>query len=450
MSNALEKNVSLLKGKISDKDRLNIMNLLGESSSEFRESIYTKSFSGDKKATSKIEIIAFIEISIKYIEHSIDASKRDDGLYHAYNLISFSSNSASISHLPEMLEGQVAVLSSGHLSAKEGLDVLDSLKESKLFREDQYSYILYPNKELPGFLQKNNIQKTKIDSSKLLSRLLNENNNKIVVKDSNGGFHFNANFNNADSLKRELEVLPKEFKDLVDEEYDLVLDIFEEIFDHKSFTGRSGTFFGYEGLGSIYWHMVSKLLLSTFEIANQAVTVNEDKSVIGRLFEHYFEINEGIGVNKSPELYGAFPTDPYSHTPGGKGVQQPGMTGQVKEDILSRFGELGFSVSSGLISFNPSILRNSEFVKSETVFNYTSLDGELSSIVMPINSLGFTICQVPIIYKLSNVNNIKIFLNNTESTLLDGDSLSLELSKSIFKRENMINRIEVQVKSTLE
>ena len=271
-----------------------------------------------------------------------------------------------------------------------------------------------------------------------------------MVKDSNGGFHFNANFNNADSLKRELEVLPKEFKDLVDEEYDLVLDIFEEIFDHKSFTGRSGTFFGYEGLGSIYWHMVSKLLLSTFEIANQAVTVNEDKSVIGRLFEHYFEINEGIGVNKSPELYGAFPTDPYSHTPGGKGVQQPGMTGQVKEDILSRFGELGFSVSSGLISFNPSILRNSEFVKSETVFNYTSLDGELSSIVMPINSLGFTICQVPIIYKLSNVNNIKIFLNNTESTLLDGDSLSLELSKSIFKRENMINRIEVQVKSTLE
>ena len=450
MSNALEKNVSLLKGKISDKDRLNIMNLLGESSSQFREFIYTKSFSGDKKATSKIEIIAFIEISIKYIEHSIDASKRDDGLYHAYNLISFSSNSASISHLPEMLEGQVAVLSSGHLSAKEGLDVLDSLKESKLFREDQYSYILYPNKELPGFLQKNNIQKTKIDSSKLLSRLLNENNNKIVVKDSNGGFHFNANFNNADSLKRELEVLPKEFKDLVDEEYDLVLDIFEEIFDHKSFTGRSGTFFGYEGLGSIYWHMVSKLLLSTFEIANQAVTVNEDKSVIGRLFEHYFEINEGIGVNKSPELYGAFPTDPYSHTPGGKGVQQPGMTGQVKEDILSRFGELGFSVSSGLISFNPSILRNSEFVKSETVFNYTSLDGELSSIVMPINSLGFTICQVPIIYKLSNVNNIKIFLNNTESTLLDGDSLSLELSKSIFKRENMINRIEVQVKSTLE
>ena len=58
-------------------------------------------------------------------------------------------------------------------------------------------------------------------------------------------------------------------------------------------------------------------------------------------FDHYFEINAGIGAHKSPELYGAFPTDPYSHTPGGKGAQQPGMTGQVKEDILCRFGELG-------------------------------------------------------------------------------------------------------------
>ena len=58
---------------------------------------------------------------------------------------------------------------------------------------------------------------------------------------------------------------------------------------------------------------------------------------------------EGIGVNKSPELYGAFPTDPYSHTPAGKGAQQPGMTGQVKEDVISRFGELGVEVNNGII-----------------------------------------------------------------------------------------------------
>ena len=57
---------------------------------------------------------------------------------------------------------------------------------------------------------------------------------------------------------------------------------------------------------------------------------------------------KGIGAHKSPVNYGAFPSDPYSHTPAGKGAQQPGMTGQVKEDILSRFGELGLRVKEAV------------------------------------------------------------------------------------------------------
>jgi hypothetical protein len=57
--------------------------------------------------------------------------------------------------LYEMLEGQVAVLGSGFLLPEEALDVLDALKKSKLFREDQYSYILYPNRELLPFMEKN-------------------------------------------------------------------------------------------------------------------------------------------------------------------------------------------------------------------------------------------------------------------------------------------------------
>jgi hypothetical protein len=354
-------------------------------------------------------------------------------------------NLVSISHLPEMLEGQVAILSSGSLSAKESLNVLNSLKGSKLFREDQYSYILYPNKDLPGFLDKNNIHEDKVKSSKLLSELVSASNNQIVVKDSKGGHHFNGNFNNANSLKEELDNLPILFNDLVREERDLVLAIFEEIFDHKSFTGRSGTFYGYEGLGSIYWHMVSKLLLSTLEVTTNAFESNEDQSITSSLLDHYFEINEGIGLNKSPELYGAFPTDPYSHTPGGKGVQQPGMTGQVKEDVLSRFGELGLSVASGQISFNPSILKRSEFVENETPFKFINLDNEISSINLFSKSLGFTICQVPIIYKLSENRKVIIYFINGETEELDGCVLSQELSTSIFKRENKISRIEVYV-----
>ena len=44
-----------------------------------------------------------------------------------------------------------------------------------------------------------------------------------------------------------------------------IISLFEKVFHHDTFTGRLGTFFAYEGLGSIYWHMVSKLLLAAQE-----------------------------------------------------------------------------------------------------------------------------------------------------------------------------------------
>ena len=88
--------------------------------------------------------------------------------------------------------------------------------------------------------------------------------------------------------------------------------------------------------------MVSKLLLATLEVTKDAIDNNSESSKMVNYCDHYYEINAGIGAHKSPELYGAFPTDPYSHTPEDKGAQQPGMTGQVKEDILSRFEWLGF------------------------------------------------------------------------------------------------------------
>ena len=50
-------------------------------------------------------------------------------MYHAYNLISHEKNGIAVSHLPLMLEGQVAVLSSGYLETNESISVLDNLKE---------------------------------------------------------------------------------------------------------------------------------------------------------------------------------------------------------------------------------------------------------------------------------------------------------------------------------
>ena len=352
----------------------------------------------------------------------------------------------SISYLSEMLEGQVAVLSAGYLTPAQALNLLDGLKSSALFREDQYSYILYPNKELPRFDKKNNIPTEKVEQSSLLKQLVKDGNSQIIEKDVLGNYHFNGNFNNANSLKTAIESLSENYNALVEKETKFLLETFETIFNHKSFTGRSGTFFGYEGLGSIYWHMVSKLLLAVQENCLLAIKNGESEVLIGKLLDHYYEINAGIGVHKSPDLYGAFPTDPYSHTPATKGAQQPGMTGQVKEDILSRFGELGVFVKEGKLMFNTRLLQTKEFLKTPKTFSYTNVNKQAKYIELQPNSLCFTYCQIHIIYKLSDNENLEIVFNDDRRLVFDGLSMDLETSTSIFERHGIINKIIVSVK----
>ncbi len=443
---ALNENKTILKGKVSDKNRKTVLDGLGKSGSNFRETVYKNGFKNKKVSLSKNDLLAFFNITKQYTEHTIKANKRADNLYHSYNLMTVENETeVSISYLSEMLEGQVAVLSSGYLSPKEALSVLDGLKASALFREDQYSYILYPDKDLGRFINKNNIPKKAVEKSELLQQLLADGNNQIIEKDVAGNYHFNGNFNNAAILKEGLENLSDDYISLVKQDENLLLAVYEEMFDHKSFTGRSGTFFGYEGLGSIYWHMVSKLLLSAQENCLLAINSNESEEVIGRLLDHYYEINEGVGVHKSPELYGAFPTDPYSHTPAGKGAQQPGMTGQVKEDVLSRFGELGIFVKDGEVTFNPRLLRKEEFLRDSKNFNYVDVNGTKKTLILEPNTLAFTYCQVPIIYKISDENRLKVFYNDGKSYGINDLKIDKENSSKLFKRTTEVSKIVVSI-----
>ena len=443
----LNDNKHILSGKVSNKDRKTVMDGLGTAGSEYRSFIYDNGFTSDKGIVSKADLLEFFETSKAYLEHSINANRREDKLFHSYNLMTVENDSeVSISYLPEMLEGQVAVLSSGYISGESSLELLEALRSSALFRPDQYSYLLYPDKELPRFVDKNNIPSEAVNKSKLLQELLKDKYTQIIEKDVLGNYHFNGNFNNANSLKEAIANLPEKYLSLADTDETLLLEVFEGMFNHKAFTGRSGTFFGYEGLGSIYWHMVSKLLLSVQETCLLAVKNKESEVTIGKLLDHYYEINEGIGVHKSPELYGAFPTDPYSHTPAGKGAQQPGMTGQVKEDILCRFGELGVFVKNGILQFNPRLLRGDEFLKESKEFHYTDINKKPKAIAVQKESICFTYCQVPIIYKLEENNGVKVIYNNDSVKQFKDLFLDIETSKSVFQRTGDINQIIVSLK----
>ncbi len=444
-------NKYLLSGNINDVERKAILDRLGAAGETFRTGIYKDGFSGEFVLVKTSDLIAFFELSLTFIDHTINANKRDDGLYHSYNLMTATDNSIQVNYLYEMLEGQVSLLSSGFLSPTQAIEVLSSLRNSDIYTERQHTYLLYPNRQLARFVEKNNISNELVEKSQLLQQLVADENTDLVVQDINGDYHFNGNFNNVDNV---VEVLNQfrgtGYQQLVNDEFDLITDIFEQTFNHKAFTGRSGAMYAFEGLGCVYWHMVSKLLLAVQENYQNAITINAEQSVIEQLADFYFDIRKGIGFNKTPDNYGAFPTDPYSHTPDFAGARQPGMTGQVKEEIITRQGELGLSVANGVISFEPILLKESEFLKHGKIFNYFLLDGSKADVLLEQGQLAFTYCQVPVVYSLADSTTIVITYQDGATKVINDNKVDSETSLQIFNKTGDVVKLEVSLKPKLQ
>ena len=443
---ALEAHRDILASrKVSDASRGSLLRALGEVASTYREAVYRGGYSG-RTPVEVDEVLRVAALAAGFLSHSIGLARRPDGLYHAYNvLVPGPDGSFGIEHLYEMLEGQVAVLSSGSLDPKQADGVLSALARSRMYRADQDSYLLYPDRELPGFLEKSLIPAKDVRSSPLLSSLVASGDPRIVVRDADGRFRFAEGLTNGDRCREALVALrASSHPDLGEEEIGQVLDVYERVFRHRAFTGRSGTMFAYEGLGSIYWHMVGKLLVAAQECALAAADAGAPSAVQRRLADRYHRIRSGVvGLGKSPAVYGAFPLDPYSHTPAHAGAQQPGMTGEVKEEIITRLGELGARVREGRLQFRPLLLRRSEFLRSRARFEPFDVRGERLAIELPPGTLAFTYCQVPVVYHLSGEPRIEVTLADGRVVPVAGDTLDRETSASVFERTGRIRRIDV-------
>jgi hypothetical protein len=445
LNRTLKRHRRMLGGKLTDAQRKSVIDELGRVGSEYRQRIYAHGFSQRKMQITGQKLLDFLAAALDWTHHSIHANRRPDGLYHSYNLIRLEHPKAiPIRRLYEMLEGQVAVLSSGQLSAEESLTLLAALKRSAMYRADQHSYLLYPNRQLPRFVERNNLPAKALRRSALLRRLLADGNRQLVERDVAGRVHFNAAVTNARDIHRILDGLAAtRYARLVKRDGPLVLEIFELLFDHESFTGRSGTFFGYEGLGCIYWHMVSKLLLAVQETYFRAVAAGAPKPIVKGLADSYYDIRAGIGDYKSPEVYGAFPMDPYSHTPGHAGARQPGLTGQVKEDVICRFGELGVTVKQGEIHFNPHLLRREEFVTGRTEFAYYDVANVKQQLRLQAGELAFTYCQVPVVFHLAQKDSLTVLRTGGARRHSEKLSLDANTSREVFERTGTVVRIEV-------
>ena len=132
--------------------------------------------------------------------------------------------------------------------------------------------------------------------------------------------------------------------------------------------------------------MVAKLLLAVQEQVFEAA--DRGAPELPALKAHYRRVRDGLGYRKTAAAYGAFPADPYSHTPGEGGAQQPGMTGQVKEEVLTRWGELGLRMQGGRLRLQPVLLDATE--------------------LPPGTPLQFTWRGIPVRYRAADATRLRV------------------------------------------
>ena len=283
--------------------------------------------------------------------------------------------------------------------------LLDALRASRLYRPDQAELSALPRSGAPPFPGEEPPAPGGVAASALLSALVADRDERIVRQDADGGVHFHADFRNARALAGRSTPWPAPAtRELAAAERASLLELYERVFDHQSFTGRSGSFFKYEGLGCIYWHMVSKLLVAVQEVLDgeraRPDAAEAEARLLPRLRAHYHAIREGLGVHKPPAVHGAFPIDPYSHTPGPRRrpaarADRAGQGGHHRPP--ARAGGGGGAGEHPLRAGPAAAERAPAGARPLRLPRPGRPAG--SSLALPEESLAFTLCQVPVVYR---------------------------------------------------
>ena len=423
----LRATIAVLEGDPSEAThtaalRARTLERLGRAGEVYRSAVYSRTLGGEARVAMPLaEVTAALATQRRWLAATLAANRRDDGLWHAYNvLVARADGGLDVRRLPLMLEGQVAVLASGYLDAGAALETLEALRHSALWRADLGTYLLQPDRPHASFFDKGRVPEglvPELEGALAFPSLLR--------RDRTGVVRFAPGLTHAGALDAAITAVAGTRADAtlsLEQLRPRLLAAYEAAFDHATFTGRSGSFCAYEGLGCVYWHMVSKLRLA---IAELCVTLEssppsaERADLLRRLAGHYHEVKRGLSVDADPGVYGALPTDPYSHTPATGGARQPGMTGQVKEDILARWLELGVRVRDGRLGF----------VQAEWAATRP-------------RSLSF--CGVPVAFAAGSKPRLRVHLGGGGERVFDGEWLDRETSEALFQRAGVIVALTIE------
>jgi hypothetical protein len=121
------------------------------------------------------------------------------------------------------------------------------------------------------------------------------------------------------------------------------------------------------------------------------------------------------------------------------------MTGQVKEEIITRWAELGLVIREGQICFSPVLLRRHEFLSHPEAFEYVDVSGDRQTVWLEQGSLAFTKCQTVFVVHMSEDERLVVRFSDGTERSLRRDSLGPELSSQIFMRTGKVARVDVFV-----
>jgi hypothetical protein len=121
------------------------------------------------------------------------------------------------------------------------------------------------------------------------------------------------------------------------------------------------------------------------------------------------------------------------------------MTGMVKEEILTRQMELGFSIENGNIKFDFLLLDKQEFLTAPTTYEYWNVEGKQEQIECSAGSILYSICQVPVILDASDRPSITVHRADGSVQEINGYILDVENSRHIFQRDDIVHHLTVSV-----
>ena len=119
------------------------------------------------------------------------------------------------------------------------------------------------------------------------------------------------------------------------------------------------------------------------------------------------------------------------YTPAHAGAQQPGMTGQVKEEVLTRLGEFGVRVIHGRLTLTPGL------IPPDDLFSDRGPAGAAAA--------QFTICSVPMTLGAGTVDEVTVERIDGTGERRDVLELTEQESRDIFTRSGVISRVEWRV-----